>query len=238
MSILSKMKQYITRVNKTYVSGKKNKYIVIHYTGNNTDTAENNAKYFRNENRHASAHYFVDDNNIYQVVPDNYAAWAVGVNYGTNNLFGTVTNKNSLSIEMCSKNGKITDKTFKNTVELTKYLMKKYGISASRVYRHYDVCSKECPGWNGWLPGNSKYWKKFRSEIGGSSSGSTSSYFKVKIKVDDLQIRKGPGTNYASVGHVDAGDVYTIVDVSSDGWGKLKSGAGWIKITDKYVKRV
>ena len=37
------------------------KYIVIHYTGNNGDTALNNCKYFQGANRNASAHYFVDD---------------------------------------------------------------------------------------------------------------------------------------------------------------------------------
>ena len=37
-------------------------YLVIHYTANNGDTAENNVKYFANNpNLAASAHYFVDE---------------------------------------------------------------------------------------------------------------------------------------------------------------------------------
>ena len=44
--------------------------------------------------------------------------------------------------------------------------MKKYGIPASRVVRHYDVCSKICPGWTGWVGDNETIWKKFKKELG------------------------------------------------------------------------
>lgn len=149
------------------------KYIVIHYTGNDTDTAAANANYFYRHNRGASAHYFVDANSIYEVVDPANTAWAVGRNYGKNNLFGTCTNGNSISIEMCSTNGAISTKTFNNTVELTKYLMQKYNIPASHVVRHYDVCSKACPGWAGWLPPNQSIWNKFKKQIGGAAPAPT-----------------------------------------------------------------
>ena len=153
----------LTTVNYTAMSNKNNKYIVIHYTGNKTDKAKSNANYFKSTHRGASAHYFVDNNYVYQVVEDKNASWAVGKNYGSNNLFGVVTNANSISIEMCSTNGKIADDTFNNTVLLTKELMNKYGIAASNVYRHYDVCSKQCPGWTGWIGSNASLWNKFKT---------------------------------------------------------------------------
>lgn len=158
--------QNLTTVNYSK-GGKTKKYIVIHYTGNKSDTSRGNANYFKNVKRGASAHYFVDETSIYQVVKDTDTAWAVGKNYGRNNLFGTVTNANSISIEMCSTNGKIADATYKNTVELTIYLMNKYGISASNVYRHWDVCSKVCPGWNGWGANgsNASIWNQFKKDI-------------------------------------------------------------------------
>jgi len=165
----------LTTVNYTKGNSGR-KYIVIHYTGNKTDTAKANANFFRSTNRGSSAHYFVDKTTVYQVVDDANTSWAVGKNYGSGNKFGTVTNKNSISIEMCSTNGVIADATFANTVALTKSLMAKYGISASNVYRHYDVCSKSCPGWTGWLGSSPTLWNKFKSQIGGASStaGSTS----------------------------------------------------------------
>ena len=162
-----------TRVN--YSSGNSGrKYIVIHYTGNTTDTAKANANYFRSVNRGASAHYFVDATTVYQVVDPSNTAWAVGRNFGSNNLFGKCTNYNSISIEMCSTSGKISDATFNNTVELTKKLMKTYNISSSNVVRHYDVCSKRCPGWTGWIPSNETIWKKFKSRLTGTATTSTS----------------------------------------------------------------
>lgn len=162
----------LTTVNRTIKSSRVIKYIVLHYTGNATDTAKGNANYFKSVNRNASAHYFVDDNYVCQVVEDKDVAWAVGKNYGSNNLFGTVTNNNSISVEMCSKNGRITDETFNNAVELVRQLMKKYNIPVSNVVRHYDVCSKKCPGWSGWGTGsgNSELWDKFKRDIAASDN--------------------------------------------------------------------
>ena len=51
--------------------GSSIKYIVIHYTANNGDTAQNNCSYFSGANRNASAHYFVGDDGIYQSVPED-----------------------------------------------------------------------------------------------------------------------------------------------------------------------
>ena len=57
----------------------------------------------------------------------------------------------------------------------------------------------------------------------------------VQIIVDLLNVRTGPGVNYAQVATVKRGEKFTIV-ATSNGWGKLKSGAGWISLNSKYVK--
>ena len=59
--------------------------------------------------------------------------------------------------------------------------------------------------------------------------------FQVKVSIPYLNIRKGPGTNYAKTGKMTGIGVFTIIDLkqgegSSSGWGKLKSGAGWISL--------
>ena len=56
----------------------------------------------------------------------------------------------------------------------------------------------------------------------------------------DVYKRQGPGTDYAKTGKFTGKGVFTIVEVqsgqgSSDGWGRLKSGAGWISL-DYAVK--
>ena len=63
--------------------------------------------------------------------------------------------------------------------------------------------------------------------------------FMIKVLADELNIRTGPGTQYQSVGVLKKNEAYTIVEVNSQGtWGKLKSGAGWISLNDKYVTKV
>lgn len=64
--------------------------------------------------------------------------------------------------------------------------------------------------------------------------------FVVYVKVSNLNVRTGPGTNYSKVATQLAGGAYTIVEVrsgagSTKGWGKLKSGIGWISLD--YVER-
>lgn len=57
--------------------------------------------------------------------------------------------------------------------------------------------------------------------------------YKVRIKISNLRIRSGAGTNYAAKGFIAPG-VYTIVDeatgTGATKWGKLKSGAGWVSL--------
>ena len=64
--------------------------------------------------------------------------------------------------------------------------------------------------------------------------------FLVKVSIKDLNIRKGPGTDFDRVRFIEPG-VYTIMEVrsgkgSSAGWGRLKSGIGWLSLD--YCKRV
>ena len=76
----------------------------------------------------------------------------------------------------------------------------------------------------------------YMQSTGGSGSTITSKFpYTVKITADVLNVRKGAGTNYGVATQVKEGEVYTIID-ESNGWGKLKSGAGWISL--EYTKRV
>lgn len=64
--------------------------------------------------------------------------------------------------------------------------------------------------------------------------------FKVKF-LETMNVRKGPGTKYKKTTIVKENYVYTIVgisDVNGTPWGKLKSGAGWVCIANKYCKKV
>ena len=64
------------------------------------------------------------------------------------------------------------------------------------------------------------------SKIGATSSSVS---YVVRVIVDSLNIRSGAGTNYKIVGTVKKGEVYTIVE-EKNGFGRLKSGRGWISL--------
>ena len=58
--------------------------------------------------------------------------------------------------------------------------------------------------------------------------------YKVQVSIANLNIRKGPGTNYDRTGQFTGKGIFTIVqETKGEGatlWGKLKSGAGWISL--------
>ena len=145
------------------------KWLAIHYTANDGDSARGNGNYFKNNKPKASANYFVDDDVTVNSVPDEYIAYAVGGKKYNNNggkYYGVCTNANSISIELCDtkRNGKsdLSDKTRKNAIELARYLCKKYKIDKNHVIRHYDVNGKCCPKY---FVEDEKAWKKFKDDI-------------------------------------------------------------------------
>ena len=84
--------------------------------------------------------------------------------------------------------------------------------------------------WNG---------KQVYPEVGeggyGDVMGNVDCPFLVKVSIPDLNIRKGAGTNTAKTGICTGVGVFTIMEVKSGkgsdaGWGRLKSGAGWISL--------
>lgn len=141
------------------------KYIVIHYTANDGDTAKDNANYFANILKPpSSAHYFVDETSEWQSVKDTDTAYHCGA---TKYKHPFCRNNNSIGIELCSRkdasgNYYFKDETVKRAAKLTKELMKKYNIPVENVVRHYDVTGKFCPAP---MVSNEKLWKEFLSML-------------------------------------------------------------------------
>lgn len=149
-------------------------YLAIHYTAgahSNPGKAEGNYETFikrASSPNPGSADFAVDDRDMVQFNPDidNYYCWAVGGSKWNNSggsLYGKATNKNTISIEICStlasgasgsaanhSGWSFTDKALDNAVKLAKIIMKKYNIPIERVVRHYDISGKLCPGVFGW----------------------------------------------------------------------------------------
>ncbi len=65
---------------------------------------------------------------------------------------------------------------------------------------------------------------------------SSAGTYQVRL-LDDLNIRKTPNGIIVQPDGARKGFVYTIVETRGD-WGRLKSGAGWISVSDNYVRRL
>lgn len=140
-------------------------WIVIHYTSNKGDTAKNNADYFAREalERPSSAHYFVDEESVWESVPLSHNAWHCGGGRQGETggaLLGKVKNSNSIGVEICmlDKSGGVRTGSIRKAAELVRWLMGKYDISIDHVVRHWDVTGKECPAP---MIGESALWREF-----------------------------------------------------------------------------
>lgn len=176
------------------------KYIAVHYTAG-ASSAPGRAKGMKSswEKTHrASADFGIDDRDIVQfnIDPKNYYTWSVGDKKnpfsGGGRLYGIATNRNTISIEICSNLKKgydankvghegwyFTEAELENAVKLTKILMKKFNIDIDHVIRHYDVSGKSCPAVVGWIPfqikdingkptnrySDESVWKKYKERL-------------------------------------------------------------------------
>ena len=109
-------------------------------------------------------------------------------------------------------------------------------LGAYKVLANAKKCADKNPGYTVYDP-NGKAVYPVKQEIEGQT-------FLVKVSIDDLNIRKGPGTNHDKVGVYTGKGVFTIIEVA-DGpgaikWGLLKSYAdkrnGWISLD--YAERL
>ena len=104
---------------------------------------------------------------------------------------------------------------------------------AFKVLANAKKCADENPGY-------SVYDESGKAVYSSPGSGNGFSPYLVQVSITDLNIRKGPGTNYGKTGKYTGKGVFTIVEETSGQgascWGKLKSGAGWISLD--YAKRI
>ena len=196
------------------------KYLVFHYTGNSTDTASANAKYFWSGNtRNAGAHYFVSGDTVYQSIDDLLTAYAVGGSRQSasgGSMYGKITNANSISIEMCSTQSAITKQTMQTAANLGKKLMKKYNIDINHVYRHWDVNGKACPGWSGWTGSNAARWRELKTMLHRDDK-------YLGKALDNLNVRAKADKTSRIVKTMKAGERFTIIGETPK-WYKIDGG--------------
>lgn len=196
-----------------YVGGNNVKYLVIHDTGNVTDSDEGNANYFCTGSRNASAHYFVDSDSVTQVVKDSDCSWHCG---DGNGKYG-ITNRNSIGIELCRVNNKVEYQTKVNAVELIRSLMNKYNVSIDRVVRHYDASRKPCP--SSMMANNWAEWYEFKNMISNNVTSATNTasgeIYRVRKSWNDVRSQIGAYRNLESAKKLATGD-YKVFNSNGD----------------------
>lgn len=208
--------------------------ICYHQTGNIDASAKANHNYMKNCNKNgsrvASWHFTCGWDFIYQAQSTNYKCYHAGTTNGNNT---------SIGIEICMYTDKQKQlQAYKNAIELGKILMAYHNFNINQVKRHKDFSGKHCPAWL--IEGKYGYtWSWFKGELTKKEEvkPQPTASFVVKIIVDELNVRSGVGTSYPITTVVKKGQAFTIVE-EKNGWGKLKSGAGWISLNSKYVQRV
>ena len=221
--------------------------ITIHNVGDDDVPGKNWYNALRNANlngwRTASWHITVDYDKIYQSVAFNRVAWHAGD--GKNGK----GNRHSIGIEHCqySKDKEKQRKVWENSAALCVELMKEYPvIDVAHIVQHYFWTKKDCP----YLLRHKRFgydWTWYKDLVKSTKAGTTNADDKpitdefkpyvVRILVDKLNVRTGSGVDNDKVGELHKGDAYTIIE-ESNGWGKLKSGAGWINVSSKYVEKI
>ncbi len=210
-------------------------------------TAKQGCDYFATTDRECSANYIVGkDGSIGLSVDEKDRSWCTSSRENDNR---------AITIEVASDTEHpyaVTDAAYSALINLVADICQRNGIkqlvwstnkddrvnhvNGCNMTVHRDYANKACPG---------QYLYERHGDIAAAvnailGSGTTQAPeaapeavqgfpeapFTVRVIVPDLNYRKGPGMSYAVKGQTGKG-VFTITEVQ-DGWGKLKSGAGWI----------
>ena len=220
-------------------NGQKITKITIHHAAGIL-SGENLASIFKIPRRCASCNYAIGkDGEIVGVVPEEKRAWTSGCRWN---------DEQAITIEVSNCSGKpdwkVSDEVIESLVLLCADICKRYNIrpyftgdkNGSFTF-HYMFQATECPG---------PYIKKNIGSIINMINAKLSDKpaekpkeenkgYLVKVTCNCLNIRKEPSAKSKKVGEITDHGIYTIIE-EQKGWGKLKSGVGWICL--KYTKGV
>ena len=255
--ILTKNDCYVENQRMTKITG-----IVVHSTGSNNknlkryvqplktyadyapliaDLGKNSSgNHWNRSGLTKCVHAFIGVNALgevttYQTLPWDVCCWGSGT--GKKGSYNYNPNAR-IQFEICEdglKDEKYFSAVMKEAQELCAWLCTKFKLSVDQICSHAEAhqagYASNHADIDHWLKKFGKDMEWFRLEV----QKLLSPTFRVRVRIDDLNIRTGPGTSYQTTKRVTGKGVFTIVDVqpglgSVRGWGRLKSGAGWISL--------
>ncbi len=223
--------------------------ITIHCMAGNL-SVETCGNVFAKASRQASSNYGIgSDGRIALYVNESDRSWCSS---------NKANDNRAVTIEVANDGGApdwhVSDKAMAALIELVTDICRRNSIkqlvwSTNKTNRvnhlngcnmtvHRDFAAKACPG--EYLYHKHTYIaEEVNKKLGVSVSVTTpvkDELYQVKL-LDNLNIRKTPNGTIVQPNGARKGIIYTIVETQGS-WGKLKSGAGWISVSDKYVKKV
>lgn len=216
------------------------KKITIHHMAGNL-SVETCGRVFQNKDREASSNYGIgSDGRIGMYVEEKDRSWCSS-NYNNDNQAITIEVAN----DVIGGDWHVSDKALESLINLCVDICRRNNIKklnftgdkTGNLTQHNYFDATACPG--PYLKSKFPYIaEEVNKRLGVAAevkpSTPTSGYL-VKVNTDVLNVRAGASTKYKINTQIKRNEVYTIVG-EKNGWGKLKSGAGWICL--KYTKRV
>lgn len=239
-----RIRQRILTQNPCYTAKRKItvKGLMLHSVGCPQPSAKVFVESWNTPTKKVCVHAFIDGNtgDVYQTLPWNHRGWHCG---------GSANNTH-IGVEMCeppkgadrASARAMVQRTYDNAVSLFAHLCTVYGLDPmTDIISHREgakrgVASNHADPEHLWSQLGMGYtMDTFRKAVKNALCG----HFKVRVSTDRLNVRSGAGIEFAVTTAVKRGEVYTIVDTTTNGstlWGKLKSGAGWISL--KYTEKI
>lgn len=251
--------------NRTYTSFVtiQPKYIIVHSVG--TSRKPTKEKLFASWNKPAaskSVHGMVDASGGWRTLPLDVKGWHVGKKGNSitvgfeicepeNIVYADAshTRVDTLRYNPADPNVRADfDARYQNAVEMAAYMCRETGIKPGNVICHQEAARMGIATNHAdvlhWFPLFGKSMDEFRRDVLARMRGD---YLPpeetpepeypcvVRVTADVLNVRTGPGTDYPIKMQVRKGEAYTIMS-ELNGWGRLKSGAGWICLEYTEIK--
>lgn len=223
--------------------------------------------------RTVRVHYYVDDLCAWQNLDESMQNWSCADGNGDGNAttiaiecimknpydaesLKAMDNCARITAYLCKKYNLTVDDIYTHTYWL--HMRDKDSISKCGdkdkicTTRHnYKTCPLYIiPQWDKFLELVVKYYSGAKSKKNNQNTTNTSNVttvpYKVKVKIDSLNVRADAGVNNKITCTIKKNEVYTIIEEkkvkNSDGsiatWGRLKSKIGWLNVGDKYVTKI
>ncbi|MEG1543063.1 MAG: N-acetylmuramoyl-L-alanine amidase [Tannerellaceae bacterium] len=205
-------------------------------------TVEQCGEGFAARSRKASANYGIDSvGHVGMYVEEKNRSWASS---------STANDDEAITIEVANDEvggqWHVSDVALAKLIDLCEDICRRNGIEKlvftgdkkGNLTQHNYFAATACPG--PYLKSKFPYIaEQVNARLGGApATPATPSPvedavklpYKVRVIASELNIRSGPGTKFTVTGSIKDKGVYTIIAVQN-GWGKLKSGAGWISLS-------